>query len=245
MNTQLFSGRAEDYFAARPSYPAAAAEWLSCRVPAGRAADIGAGTGIFTRTLLKKFPSVIAVEPNADMRKIFLQNLPSVPCLDTCAEATGIEKSSVALVTCAQAFHWFDEEKFKAECQRILVSGGKIAIIWNNPVKDDFTSERDGVYKKLCPRFSRGYAGKRSAEEGDVFLREVYLKNVEIVVFDNPFVMNEETFIANMSSRSYAPERSSGVYVEFTEKLHKVFHRHAVNGKVVEKLQTQIYLGNI
>ena len=244
-NKQLFSGKAEHYFSARPSYPDALIEWLRQRTGSGTVVDIGAGTGIFTSSLLKKFSDVIAIEPNEDMRSKFLQYLPGVPCVAGCAEATGLDDSSAVLVTCAQAFHWFDEDKFKSECIRILSPSGRVAVIWNNPVKSDFSAERDEVCRELCPRFSRGYAGKRSAEEGDKFLREQYLKNPEVESFIHSFVMDKECFCANMSSRSYAPIRGSMAYRDFMERLQTLFDRHAVDGKVTEILSAQIYLGTL
>jgi hypothetical protein len=36
-------------------------------------------------------------------------------------------------------------------------------------VKNDFSVARDKVCQKYCPRFSMGYVGKRTVEEGDVF----------------------------------------------------------------------------
>ena len=47
------------------------------------------------------------------------------------AEATGLSEHSVDFVTAAQAFHWFDKEAFKVECQRILKPRGNFMIIWN------------------------------------------------------------------------------------------------------------------
>ena len=36
---------------------------------------------------------------------------------------------SVDLVTCAQAIHWFDREKFYAETRRVLNKNGVLAVI--------------------------------------------------------------------------------------------------------------------
>ena len=47
-NKQLFSGKADDYFAARPGYPEALVNWMFEKVGDVKVADIGAGTGIFT-----------------------------------------------------------------------------------------------------------------------------------------------------------------------------------------------------
>ena len=112
-------------------------------------------------------------------------------------------------------------------------------------MKNDFAIERDEVCKAFCPRFANGYAGKRSVAEGDVFLREQYLEDVEYETFDNFHVMDKKAFSANMSSRSYAPCRGSVEYTAFMEKLHAVFDRYAVDGKVTEVLASQVYLGRI
>ena len=106
-------------------------------------ADIGAGTGIFTACLAKRFKEVTGIEPNEEMRSRFMAALPQIPCLAGSGEASGLPERSVDLITVAQAFHWLDEEKFKAEACRILRPGGKVAIIWNTSVKDEFVLSRD------------------------------------------------------------------------------------------------------
>ena len=70
-NIGKFSGKADDYARYRPSYPTELIEYLYETAQTDSAADIGAGTGIFTRLLMNKPWKVTAVEPNADMlRKI-------------------------------------------------------------------------------------------------------------------------------------------------------------------------------
>lgn len=242
-NRELFTAKAEDYARFRSSYPEAAIDWLRERSSGGAVADIGAGTGIFTRLLLRRFAPVCAVEPNAAMRAAFRRFLPEVPCLDGSGEATGLPDGSVELVTVAQAFHWLDEELFKAEARRILRKNGQIAIVWNSCMKNEFTLARDEVCKKYCPRFRAGHAGKRSAAEGDAFLREVYFAEVEVASFDNPFVMDLTAFLGNMRSRSYALAPGEANFAEFEAELRKVFGRFGENGVVTEPQKTEIYLG--
>ena len=242
-NKELFTGKSDDYSRFRPSYPDAAVNFLYERCPKARAADVGAGTGIFTRCLLRRFNGVIAVEPNEDMRKKFSENLPDISCLAAAGEATGIADKSIDLITVAQAFHWLDEEKFKAEALRILRPNGKVAIIWNTSLKDDFTAARDAVCQKYCPRFRAGHAGKRSAAEGDHFLRNSYFKKVEVVSFPNPFTMDLEVYLGNMRSRSYALCPGDNDYEKFISGLRAVFEKFAVNGAVTEPQETRIYLG--
>ena len=70
-NTKRFSGKGAIYAKARPGYAPALFAYLEqeLQVPRGAVfADIGAGTGIFSRQLLQAGYRVTAVEPNADMR---------------------------------------------------------------------------------------------------------------------------------------------------------------------------------
>ena len=243
-NTKLFNRKSDDYSQFRPAYPVAAADWLRSKVAGECAVDIGAGTGIFTRLLLACFKHVSAVEPNADMRREFFKNLPDVHCLISTGEATSLPDSSVDLITVAQAFHWLDEELFKKEALRILRPAGKVAIIWNSSLKNDFTEARNRVCQKYCPRFRSGHAGKRSAAEGDEFLRTIYFRQVEVAVFNNPFVMDLRTYEGNIRSRSYALLPGEHDYEVFMAEIRNVFAEYSQNGVVTEPQETQIYLGN-
>ena len=243
-NTELFSSKSEDYSKFRPSYPDVAIDWLFEKCGDVHTLDVGAGTGIFTKALLRKFSQVAAVEPNDDMRAQFRKFLPEIICSGGTGEATGCPDASVDLITVAQAFHWLDAERFKAEAMRILRPGGKIAIVWNTSCENDFTRERNSVCQRYCPGFRSGHAGKHSAAEGDKFLRDCYFQNVEVVAFDNPFEMDRRTFEGNIRSRSYALTPEHPEYDRFMAEQRAVFDRHAVDGFVTEPQETQIYFGN-
>ena len=242
-NTELFSSKSDDYSRFRPGYPISAVNWLKSKTSGEAVIDIGAGTGIFTELLLKRFSNVSAIEPNAAMREKFSSFLPDIICHSTTGENTALPDNSVDLITVAQAFHWLDEEQFKREAMRILKPSGKVAIIWNTTQRSDFTDSRNAICQKYCPRFKSGYAGKRTPQEGDAFLRYSYFKTVEFVSFDNPFVMDQPTFEGNIRSRSYALLPGDRQYDGFMAEQRAVFERFAENGTVTELQETQIYLG--
>jgi ubiquinone/menaquinone biosynthesis C-methylase UbiE len=86
-------------------------------------ADVGPGTGIFTRLLLETGARVIGIEPNGPMRAAAERRILGEPRFESKngrAEATGLADASVDLVTAAQAFHWFEPSAARAEFVRIL-----------------------------------------------------------------------------------------------------------------------------
>lgn len=129
-----FGGAADLYDRARPSYPSEAARWMLGERPL-RVVDLGAGTGKFTRVVAALGHEVVAVEPDAGMRRRLAEGTPGVVALAGSAEAIPLEDGSADAVVAAQSFHWFDTGEARAEIARVLRPGGVLAPIWN--VRDD------------------------------------------------------------------------------------------------------------
>jgi ubiquinone/menaquinone biosynthesis C-methylase UbiE len=130
-----FDRVAAAYQRARPSYPAAAVEWVLEAAPGRRVVDLAAGTGKLTGVLVGTGADVVAVEPLANMRAELERALPSVRTLDGAAEHIPLPGASADAVLVGQAFHWFDEGPALAEMARVLVPGGALGLVWN--LRDD------------------------------------------------------------------------------------------------------------
>ncbi len=243
MNEDKFSGKADNYAKYRPSYPAAVIDWLYDKTHADTVADIGAGTGKFTQCLTAEPWEVIAVEPNADMLEKLIETLPKIKSVKASAESTGLPDGSCDLVTAAQAFHWFDEQKFKEECQRILTPKGKLAIVFNERAQNGLSKRRDSICMKYCGAFHTGHVGKRDSSEGDRFLREEYFSSVEVISAKNDILFDKERFIGDTLSRSYALKSGDKGYREFTDELTAAFYEYERNGVVTMSYNTLCYLG--
>lgn len=247
MNEEKFTGKADIYDKFRPSYPAELIDWLYEKTGAKTVADIGAGTGIFTKCLSAKPWKITAVEPNADMMGILKQNMGQSSALEeiinASAEDTGIPANSIDLVTAAQAFHWFDKGKFKAECERILTPNGHLAIVWNNHLQNDFMNERDEIFDECC-----GMSNSMAWEvtDSDSFLRNEYFSETEYFRLEHTVNMNEERFVWYCLSHSYAPkeEDDEHLFGYFVCEIRSLFWKYQKNDIVELPLETACYLGN-
>jgi SAM-dependent methyltransferase len=129
-----FGTEAKAYARGRPDYPDELLSWLRGGLQLARgktAVDLGAGTGKFTKLLVKTGAEVIAVEPVDAMRDQLSAGVPDIRAIPGTAEAIALEDSSVDAVVCAQAFHWFASEGALAEIHRVLRPGGKLGLVWN------------------------------------------------------------------------------------------------------------------
>jgi SAM-dependent methyltransferase len=161
-----FDHCAAEYARYRPGYPVGVFQVLegTAGAPAGRlAADVGAGTGIFSRLLSARGWRVVAVDPSEAMLKRLSADESrtarrSLPVCAT-AEATGLAASMMMLVTAAQAFHWFNPPYALAEFARILQPGGVLALVWNNrdPARSRFVTEYEALISRYNPAYQREY----------------------------------------------------------------------------------------
>jgi SAM-dependent methyltransferase len=244
-----FSDRVEDYVRHRPGYPHGVIGLLSERAGlsgASTVADVGSGTGIFTRLLLGTGARVFAVEPNDAMRSRAEEefracaNFVSVP---GSAEATGLGDRSVSLVTCAQAFHWFDAESARREFARILAPGGWCALIWNTPLAEgtDFAVGYERIKVEFGTDFQRvrheniGKAGRFDAFFGAGGWKRERLENSQ--------TLDYEGLKGRLLSSSYAPNAGHPRHGAMLAALQELFDRCRRGGVVRMDYTTEVFLG--
>lgn len=245
MNENKFTGKAEIYAKYRPSYPDELINWLYERTGAETVADIGAGTGIFTKCLLKKDWEITAVEPNDDMLSELTRALGNdVKIVKASAENTDLQSNCFDLITVAQAFHWFDKDKFKTECKRILKSGGFLAVVFNSRCQTDVAKERNKVCMKYCGQYHSGHVHTGYAYfDGENYLQNEYFSKCQTLKIENPYFLTKEQFIGDNLSRSYALGENDANYEGFVAELENVFNKFSQNGVVAQPYITECFLG--
>lgn len=164
-----FSALAEDYAMYRPGYAPVVLRAIAglLNVPADQMdfVDVGAGTGIWTRSVAALgCRSVIAIEPNAAMRAQGESGNGdlSIVWRNGGGEATGLPDACCDLLTMASSFHWTDYRKAVEEFARVLRPDGWFVALWNtrfieaNPVLVEIEAE----LKRLVPEMKRVSSGR-------------------------------------------------------------------------------------
>jgi SAM-dependent methyltransferase len=225
-NALSFGKAVGDYERGRPNYPREAVDWLlaSARGTLGRpvadAADVGAGTGKFTESLVAHGLAVTGVDPDPGMLTRLARNHPSVTALAGSAEQLPLDDESVDLVTFAQAWHWVDVAEASAEVARVLRAGGSLGLVWNiRDARVDWVARLGDIM------------GASVAEQYDSLAPSVAspLEIVASAEFAWECPMSREQLFAMVTSRSYVIAMGDA-------------ERHALLERVGELLDTHPHL---
>ncbi|MEH7350054.1 class I SAM-dependent methyltransferase [Gottfriedia acidiceleris] len=234
----------------RPSYPIEYINYLLSENHLSEGsvfADIGSGTGILTKLLLEKKLNVLAIEPNNDMRGIAEKTLKiydQYKSINATAENTSLKNNSVDLITVAQAFHWFDKEKFRLECKRILKENSKVSLVWNSKdLLSPLMIELQEICKETCSKF-KGFSGGIE-DTPDVYNQ--FFKNgiYETMVYRNDLEMDLEGFLGRNLSSSFSPLREEKEFEPYRTALTNLFYKYGLNGKIIYPYITKSYLGYV
>lgn len=246
--TERFGDRVADYARARPGYPAALSAWLidsSGLKPGATVADLGSGTGLFTRVLLEAGLRVHGVEPNAAMRAEAERALAAYPGFVSetgSAEATGLATGSIDLITAAQAFHWFDPAAARSEARRVLRPSGQAALIWNLRRLDTaFSLAYEALLMAHCPAYAAGQPHQAAAEDIAAFFEDAAAR--QSAVFEHEQHFDFETLRARLLSSSYTPKAGDPARQPLLAALRDLFERHQQHGAVAFGYDANVHLG--
>jgi SAM-dependent methyltransferase len=247
--TARFSDRVENYVRYRPGYPPEVLELLRAECglrPSHIVADIASGTGAFTRLLLENGNSVFAVEPNLEMREMgahVLEAYPRLVSVAGTAEETTLRSASVDFVTAAQAAHWFDLPRARAEFVRILRPGGWCVLIWNERCTSTTPFLRE--YEELLLAYGTDYKEVRHERTTDIIHEFFAPAPHEERVFSVRQRFDYEGAAGRLLSSSYTPLEGHPNYAPMMEEMQRIFRAHAADGKIEFEYKTRVYYGKL
>ena len=223
-----YSGMGENYRKYRKGYSDAVLKLLISHIEIGEGeklvADIGAGTGIWSRQMALCGLRVIAVEPNEDMRKngmVYTRDAGLVSWREGAGEQTTLDDKSVNWVTMASAFHWTDPKKSLPEFHRILADEGYLTLLWNPLVRegDELQERVEKVVQLNLGTFSRVF---RSGENAKSLLTNSGLFKDVLEIRHTHYVgMSAEEYINGWRSANHfkAEAERQGIFEKIIDRI--------------------------
>lgn len=156
----VFGEVAELYERVRPGYPAGLVDDVMAFAPAGRALEVGAGTGQATVAFAGRGVEVLALEPDQRMAALAQRRLVGLPATVEVAtfEAHPITAAAFALVYSATAWHWVDPEVGYHRAAEALQADGALALFWNtSDAVGELHARLDPVYAEHAPELHRDF----------------------------------------------------------------------------------------
>ncbi|MCP3979186.1 MAG: class I SAM-dependent methyltransferase [bacterium] len=246
--TGRFTDRVESYVRYRPDYPTAVLgrlEQHGCLPAESVVADVGSGTGIFSRLFLEAGHRVIGIEPNRAMReagdRFLAENGAAFRSVDGRAEDTSLDDAEVDLVVAAQAYHWFDPQRARAEFLRILRPPGRCALVWNERRTDTPFLE---AYEELLVEFGTDYGVVDHRRIDDDAVVEFFGHgDIHCETLGNVQRLDRDALRGRVLSSSYAPGPGRPRHEAMLAALQELFDAHQVDGRVAIDYDVRLYDG--
>lgn len=247
-NVHRFDGLAQTYANYRERYApeivlSRLRDWCGL-TPKWTIADIGAGTGMLADVFLANGNRVLAVEPNAGMRRMCAElhaGDARLTMVDGTAEVTGIADGSAEMVAVGRALHWFDVPRAMEEFRRILKPDGWVAIVAFGRSMEG--REENAEFEKVL--------GERVAQKVDIgAVRKIYDKVREILPQDfrheeihGTMTLTWDELYGMAMSMSSAPRPGDVLHVPFEQGFREYFEHYAVGGVVTLDTRYWINVG--
>ncbi|WP_194473399.1 class I SAM-dependent methyltransferase [Bradyrhizobium sp. CCBAU 51753] len=253
-----FTGEGQNYDRSQPSYPSDVAKLISLHIQrlrlAGSIADVGSGTGIFTRVLAKEVKGtvpIIGVEPNLDMIQVAMEAMPpdlQVSFRNAPAEQLPFPRASLSAIVSATAAHRFDRKKFFGEVVRTVQPGGMLALVHNRHRywDSEALTEFHRYIESCVPEYRRGTFTNKDGGYSNVHFRSELLEDhrfsdVRVQSWEWDFETNLENFLIAGLSTSIV-QRSADVVgrSKVVEFLRDLFRRYSIDGSLEQPYVTEV-----
>src|SRR5262249_8855463 len=159
-------------------------------------ADVGCGTGIVARLFSQRGYNVTGVDPNSEMLA-YAERQGGPTYVRGEATATGLPSGRMALVTVAQAFHWFDIAPTLNERGRVLRPEAGCAAFWNMRADTALLAAYEQLLQTHC---AERREVPRAPATIDALVTSPAVVDLERASFDNVQRLDREAFFGRIYS---------------------------------------------
>lgn len=227
-----FEAVADEYDAARPSYPPGIYDALGA-LEGLLVLDVGAGTGIATRQLSARGASVIAIDPGRGVLARAVGRAPGLRAVVADGAVLPVREGAADLICFAQAC---------VEAHRVLSDRGRWAAWWSHARADaeDWFDAYWSVIECSCPGTHRGQRGidwgATVAESG------LFELDGRVVV---PWIrkLSVDDWMTDQTSHSYVADLAEIDRDRLLSDLREVLDQRFPDGAMTVRYQTWLWIG--
>jgi ubiquinone/menaquinone biosynthesis C-methylase UbiE len=205
-------------------------------------ADMGSGTGILTRQLLKyNFDKYYAIEPNKLMQEFSIakDKKNTITHINALSEKTTIPSSTIDVIFVGTAIHWFEPKKTLKEFKRILKKGGFLVML-SNGYSGQISEDLSVVHKKYQKQIPNSVTKDERYPKGMRYYSNKYYTTISRKNITVPL----DQFIGLELSMSSAPKKSNKIYDKYIYDLTSIYKKYCKSGKLVRTNRTTALISN-
>ena len=236
----VFETVAAEYDAARPRHPAGVYDALGDLV-GSVVLDVGAGTGIATRELLRRGAWVVAIEPGSVVLGRAAAHTPGLRALEADGAHLPVRDGIVDLLCFAQAWHWLDPGRRTAEAHRVLRDGGRWAGWWSHARADDsaWFDEYWTILEQTCPGTHRG---QRDTDWGATVAEDGLFDVGERITVPWVRELTVDGWLTDQVSHSYVAALPSDERDRLIQRLRALLERHHPDHHLTVPYETWLWI---
>lgn len=235
-----FEAVADEYDAARPSYPQEVFDALG-PLKGLRVLDVGAGTGIATRALIARHAKVVAVDPGREVLRRAAVHTPELAAVVADGAVLPVRSGAADLVCFAQAWHWLDESLRVAEVHRVLGPAGRWAGWWSHARADGerWFDRYWAAIERSCPGTHRG---QRDTDWGSTVAMPGRFDVGDRVTIPWVREVSVEDWMTDQTSHSYVAGLPDGRRAELLGELRAVLDEQFPEGAMSVRYETWLWI---
>lgn len=236
-----FESVAEEYNAARPSYPSAVFDALG-DLSGVQVLDIGAGTGIATRHLLDRGASVIAIDRGPAVLSRAKSHTPCLIAVVADGAVLPFPDASMDLLCFAQAWHWLDESTRCGEAHRVLRHAGRWAAWWSHARADNLAwfDTYWSTIESACPGAHRS---QRDTDWGAGVAESGLFEVGDRIVVPWTREISVDDWITDQTTHSYVVALSPSARLRLLADLRAILDHQLPSKTMTIPYETSLWIG--